>query len=516
MSRSNHLLKNVFTVGAFTSLSRVLGMVREMLQSRLIGAGVEQSAFTLAFAIPNMARKLFGEGALTAAFVPIFKDEVESGAREKARRLARAVMTMSLVMLAAVVATAFLGLECAVAWRRELDMSPRMLLTVRLVKTLLPYMIFICGAAFGMGVLNALGRFKAASAMPCLLNVFWIGVLLWICFNPELEFDQRIHRVAMAILAAGAVQFAFMLWRMHAAGFSFAPLFAGWRDSNVRTVWRNTVIAAVGAGAVQINCMLDQVLAQKASPWAAGVIGYAERLMDLPLGVIGVAFGTVLLPTFSGLFARGDIAGARAAFSSSVVNMMLLMMPAAAGLFVLAPEVTAVIYEGAAFDSLATVRVSRALAVYSLGLAFFGYQKSIVPWFQAQKDVKTPLAVSVKMVFLNAFLNILAVFLLPVEWRHVGLAASTVLCAAAGGAVLTRIAGRRNGEIGLLSAMPKVLRVLAATVAMASVLYALKLCLPGWNVYVRLAVMISAGALTYALFAFALGFKGFSRNGRTD
>ena len=367
-SRIAKILRSTLTVGAFTALSRVLGMVREMLQSRMIGAGVEQSAFTLAFAIPNMARKLFGEGALTAAFVPVFKREMESGAHERAERLARAVMTMSLVMLTAIVALVFLGLESVVAWRRELELSGRTLLTIRLVKTLLPYMIFICGAAFGMGVLNALGRFKASSAMPCLLNVMWIGALLFLCFNPELRLDQRIHRVAMAILAAGAVQFAFMAWRMRRAGVSPVPLFEGWRDANVRRVWSNTAIAAVGAGAVQMNYMLDQVLAQCAAPWAAGVIGYAERLMDLPLGIVGVAFGTVLLPAFAGFFARGDLDGARNALSSSVRSLLFVMLPAAAGLFALAPEITAVIYQGRAFDEIATVRVSRSLAVYSLGL----------------------------------------------------------------------------------------------------------------------------------------------------
>ena len=145
-------LRNVFTVGAFTMLSRVLGLVREMLQSRLIGAGMEQAAFTLAFAIPNMARKLFGEGALTAAFVPVFKGEVESDSLERASQLARAVMTMVLLMLGAIVLLLMGGLEAVVHFRDALGLkdTPRLLLTIRLVKTLLPYMIFICGAAFGI------------------------------------------------------------------------------------------------------------------------------------------------------------------------------------------------------------------------------------------------------------------------------------------------------------------------------------------------------------------------------
>ena len=502
-------LRNVFTVGAFTMLSRVLGLVREMLQSRLIGAGMEQAAFTLAFAIPNMARKLFGEGALTAAFVPVFKGEVESDSLERASQLARAVMTMVLLMLGAIVLLLMGGLETVVHFRDALGLkdTPRLLLTIRLVKTLLPYMIFICGAAFGMGVLNALGRFKASSFMPCLLNFFWIGILAWLAlsglihkaypdFLPGLftdyRLDQRIHRVAMAILIAGAAQMAFMLWRMHKAGVS-------------PRVWKNLGIAALGAGAIQINYMLDQLLAQLANSWAAGVIGYAERLMDLPLGVIGVAFGTVLLPTFAGLFAKGDVDGAREALSSSVVSLMFVMLPAAAGLLVLAPEITAVIYQGGAFDAVATVRVSRALAVYAVGLGFFGFQKTMVPWFQAQNDMKTPLRVTVYTVVVNAGLNILAVWLLPVEWRHVGLALSTVLCAAIGCALLVAIARRRNGSLGLrkafgmLGAPGPLLKMLGASILMGFAVAAAKPLVANGPALIALVVLIALGAVVYGV-----------------
>ena len=509
----NRILKNTLTVGAFTTLSRVLGLVREMLQSRFIGAGVEQSAFTLAFALPNMARKLFGEGALTAAFVPVFKGEVEARAMDSARRLARSVMTMALLMLVSIVAIAVTGLEVATAFRFELELTERALLTVRLVKTLLPYMIFICGAAFGMGVLNAMGRFKASSAMPCLLNVFWIGILVWICFHPGLGLDQRIHRVAMAILVAGAFQMAFMLWRMHCAGVTPGISFKGWNDPKVRLVWRNTAIAAMGAGAVQINYMLDQVLGQVAAPWAAGVIGYAERLMDLPLGVIGVAFGTVLLPTFAGFFSKGDVEGAREAFVSSSRHMLFAMIPAAVGLGVLAPDVTAAIYRGGAFDDTAVVRVSRAVAVYAAGLGFFGLHKSLVPWFQAQNDMKTPLRVSVWTVILNAVLNILAVFCLPQEWRHVGLAASTVFCSGCGIAVLACAARRRNGSLGMRRLAVPVAKMLLGSALMAAAILLAKrfVCLPP---VLSLAVFIAAGGAVYFAAMAAMGMRPSRRPGR--
>ena len=427
-------LRHVFTVGGLTAFSRVLGLVREMLQSRLIGAGVEQSAFTLAFAIPNMARKLFGEGALTAAFVPVFKGEVERGEVESARRLAHAVMTTVLLILGSVVVLTVGGLT---VW---LDMQPetgdgsltRTELTVRLVRILFPYMIFICGAAFGMGVLNALGRFVEGAFMPAFLNVVWIGALGGLLFFPGLAASARVSVVCWAILLGGLAQMAFLFRCMAKRDYGFRFRLGGFRDAKFRLVWQNTAIAALGAGAVQVNYMLDQVLGQIAAPWAAGVIGYAERLMDLPLGVVGVAFGTVLLPTFSGHFAKGDVEGAKACLKRSVLQMLAVMLPASVVTFFFSPWIVWLIYEGHAFDATATVRVARALSVYGLGLCFFSVQKCLIPFFQAQNDMKTPLRVSVTTVVLNACLNVLAIVTLPQEWRHVGLAASTSVCSFAG------------------------------------------------------------------------------------
>lgn len=495
-------LGHVFTVGGFTALSRVLGLVREMLQARLIGAGVEQSAFALAFAIPNMARKLFGEGALTAAFVPVFKGEVERGAVDSARRLARSVMTMVLLILGATVLLSVGGLTAFSSFAGE-GLSPRAALILRLVRILLPYMVFICAAAFGMGVLNALGRFVEGAFMPAFLNLVWIAALGALCFFPGLDLAARVTAVAWAILAGGALQMAFLFRCMSRRGYSPRLTLVGVLDEKSKLVWRNTFVAAAGAGAVQINYMLDQLLAQCASPWAAGVIGYAERLMDLPLGVVGVAFGTVLLPTFAGRFAKGDLPGARSALVESLVQLQTVMVPAAAGLAVLAVETTALIYEGSAFDALATLRVSRALAVYALGLVFFAYQKSLVPWFQAQNDMRTPLRVTVATVCLNATLNVLAVVCLPVEWRHVGLAASTDVCAASGCVLLTVLAYRRNGSLGLVAALAPVGKIAVATLGMTLAIVAAKPLVADGGHLVRLAVPMSVGAGVYAALAFA-------------
>ncbi len=509
------ILKSTALVGAFTALSRVLGLVREMFQSRLIGAGVEQSAFALAFAIPNMARKLFGEGALTSAFVPMFKGTLENEGIEKAQRLARAVMSMVLMLLCAIVALIFISLSTSLSFLT--DLSPRAELILRLTRIMIPYMIFICGAAFGMGVLNAMGKFAAASLMPCLLNVVWILSLIAICFFPELSLTVRVKYVSIAILVAGFAQMSFMFWCMKRRGINPTPTLSGWRDEKTVRVWKNTGIAALGAGTVQINYMLDQVLAQCAAPWAAGVIGYAERLMDLPLGIIGVAFGTVLLPTFSGLFAKGNVLEAKKTFLSSADNLLFIMIPSAVGLGILAPEITQIIYEGNAFDSVATMRVSRAVSCYALGLAFFGIQKMLVPWFQAQNDMKTPLKVSVNMVFLNASLNILAVIILPTEWKHVGLAASTVLCAALACLWLAILAQRKNGSLQWQSLSKSIIKTLIASAAMGVVVVAGRTGVDYieeahtlnetlFNL-LSLASLIALGAITYFSFAIALHGK---------
>ena len=508
-------LRHVFTMGGLTAVSRVLGLVREMMQSRLIGAGVEQSAFTLAFAIPNMARKLFGEGALTAAFVPVFKGELETVGIEKAARLARAVVTMMILMVGAMVSIA-LAVTFFASFNPPQGADPyRWALTCKLVGILLPYMLAICAAAFGMGVLNALGHFKAAGFMPAFLNILWICALAVLCLFPGLSVSNRIVFVAGAILVGGFSQMVFMFVCMARAGVSPMPLFSGWSGEKVRLVWRNTAIAALGAGAIQVNYALDQLLGQLAAPWAASVIGYAERLMDLPLGVIGVAFGTVLLPTFAGFFAKNDFEGARGALLSSIKNLLFLMLPAAAGLFVLAPDVTSAIYEGGAFDSEATLRVSRALAVYAIGLGFFGIQKSFVPWFQSQNDMKTPLRVTVWTVLLNASLNIAAVIFLPQEWRHVGLAASTTFCAAVGSAALLAAAYRRNGSLGLTAIVGDIAKILFAAVMMAFAVNYLKPLISKVidNGYISLAIIMTVGAVVYASLALLLGV-GFRRRQR--
>ncbi len=522
--------RHVGTVGLFTMASRVLGLVREWLMAHFVGAGLESSAFYVAFAIPNFARRLFGEGALTSAFVPVFKGLAERDRMDAARRLARAVATMAWLLLGAFVVLGVLALSGLVSgwdsvlaawnaaegpwnaipslWPHLLPDWPAMPATVlpmlRLLRIMLPYALFICAAAFGMGVLNALGRFAAAAFAPCLLNLVWIGTLLSILLVPGLDLYARVRLLAWAVVAAGVLQMAFLLWCARRRGVSLAPSREGWRDDETRLVWRNTATAIVGAGAIQINALLDQVLAMSAAPWAPSAIAYADRLMELPLALFGTAFGTVLLPTFAGHFSRGDGEGAAAALRAGVRDMAILMLPSAVGLAVLAPDATRALFEHGEFGPESTIRVARAVAMYSAGLCFFGLAKALTPWFHAQNDMRTPLRVSVRMVVANFALNLLSVLCLPVEWRHVGIAASTVVCSAASCAWLLVLARRRNGPLGLGALRAPLARTALAAVLMGAALLAaapaLARALPGDSMklnVLRLAIEVASGGAVY-------------------
>ena len=464
MAKQASINRNVLQVGGFTGLSRVLGLVREMLTSRLIGAGLEQSAFVFAFTIPNLFRKLFGEGALAVAFVPVFKEEVEQGRRESAEQLARAVASAMAAVLGGICLAAILAITMALP---GFDPGGRTATVLQMTRIMLPYAVFICTAAFAMGVQNACGRFARASFAPAILNLVWIATLVALFFFPDVPVRRRVFIVSWAVLASGALQLAFLLHAVWRNGIRLLPTAAGWGSALARTVWRNTGVGALGMGAVQINLVLDNALALWAAPWAPAAISYAERLVYLPLGVVATAFATVLLPTLSGFFARRDPDGAKATLVQSVEDVLLLALPAAVGLALLSHDVVTVVYQGGAFTAQDAVHVSRALMCYAPGLLVFSLNKVLTPWFHAQKDTKTPMQIALAMVGANLALNILMVLTLPDGWKHAGIASSTVACSLASCVWLAREASRRNGRMGLRALAKPALRMAAAAGAMA-------------------------------------------------
>lgn len=463
MNGRRSVTRNAALVGALTGVSRILGLAREILTAQLFGTSALQSAFVVAFTIPNLFRRLFGEGALSAAFVPAFARSRTHDSPDESLCMARRVLTRVGALLAGVAALGIL-----LAWLAEGQVQPggKTALTLPLLRIMLPYAPLICLTALCMGILNVLGDFRTPAFTPALLNIVWIATLLGVCpFLPDAQ-SPRITAVALAIPLAGALQFGVLWTALRRRGWTILPERGGGTDPRVRQVWRQALPAALGAGAVQINVCLDFLLAYWAADWAPSALTYADRILYLPMGVVATAYGTVLLPTFSSRFAENDLAGARETFRSSLSDLLLMMVPATVGLILLAGPIVAVLYERGQFTPQGSLRTARALACYAPGLLAFSVHKVLNPLFYGMGDTRTPMRVAAAGVLLNLLLNVLFVLTWPVEWKHAGIASSTVICSAVSSFVLARIARRRIGAVGWPRIFTAIGRALAASAVM--------------------------------------------------
>lgn len=459
-----NVTRNAALVGALTGVSRVLGLVREMLTARLFGTSPAQSAFVVAFTIPNLFRRLFGEGALSAAFVPAFSKSLTQESKTEALVLSRRVVTLLASLLTAVVA---LGLATAWVGGHWAEPGGRLALTLPLLRIMLPYAIFICLAAISMGMLNVLGDFRSPALAPALLNIVWIAMLVGVC--PWLRDDVwvRVVAVSWGIVFAGVAQFGYLWYTLRRRGWTLRWQGGGLADARVRRVWQQALPAALGAGVVQINVCLDFLLAFWASSWAPSALTYADRILYLPMGVVATAFGTVLLPTFSRQFAENDTDGMRRTLRSALSDLTLVMMPAAVGLAALAPQIVGVLYERGQFDAQATLRTARALACYAPGLVVFSVHKVLNPLFYGLHDTRTPMRVAALGVLLNLVLNVTFVLTWPTEWKHAGIAVATVISSAVASVILARLAAARIGALGWGPVLATMAKALAASAVMA-------------------------------------------------
>jgi len=462
---SRRIFKSTAVVSLGTGVSRILGLFREILMAHYFGTSLAKSAFDVAFRIPNLFRRLFGEGALSAALVPVLTKTSEGEGREAANRLVGQVMTLMGVVLLSVVALGVLGISLALehgSW------GARVGAVLPLLRTLLPYTFFICMVALCMAILNSHHHFALPAFTPVALNVVWIGVLLIVGGRSGISSAERIHLVAWGILVAGVVQLVIQvpgLWRLGLCPrLSFA-----WSDPKVRRVLLLMGPGALGMGIHQVNFFLDGVLALWAAEWAPAALTFAERLVYLPLGLFATALGTVLLPTFSRQAMQDDPSHMRATFGLAAHNLMLVMIPAALGLMVLARPIVDLVYawQGGEFGDMSGLLTARALAFYAPGLIVFSLYKLLVPMFYALEDTRTPVRVGAIMVALNLVLNITFILTWPPEFKHAGLALATVLASGANCVCLAVILQRRVGPMGWRQLTGGFLRTLLAGLGMA-------------------------------------------------
>ncbi len=464
------LLRATATIGSFTLLSRIAGFVRDVLQASLMGAGMAADAFLIAQRLPNLFRALFAEGAFASAFVPMFNRQVgaDGGRIDGARRFAEDVLAVLLPVLLLFTAVMIAG-AAPVVWALTggfPDASPeKFALTVDFTRLTFPYLMLISLTSLLGGLLNSVGRFAVNAAAPVLLNIVLIAGLLWSGGSDDVA-AARVQ--ALCITLGGIAQLLWLLWSCSRAGISL-KLRLPRLTPQVRTLMALIVPAALGAGAVQVNLLISTALAARfLGEGAVSWLYYADRLNQLPLGIIGIGVGTALLPTMSRLIGADDAPAAIGQQNRAMELVLILTLPAAAGLVVAAEPIVALLFEHGQFTRADTVATAAALAGFAIGLPAYVLIKVLTPGFHARSDTTTPVRVALAAMLVNLVANL--VLVLPLG--HVGIALGTAIAAWINAAALAVLLVRR-GHFALDARARRLLpRLVAATAAMAAVLLA--------------------------------------------
>lgn len=492
-----NLMRAITAIGGFTMLSRVLGFVRDILIAAVLGAGATADCFFVAFRLPNLFRRLFAEGAFAAAFVPIFSGLLETDGRETAKKFANqafSVLALLLVLFTAV-------FEMAMPWAiyglaPGFDATPgKMELATELSRITFPYLLFISLVSLQSGVLNSQGRFSAAAAAPILLNLTLIAAMLSL---PSVT-ETPGHALSWGVAAAGVVQFIWLAVHCRRAGLPVT--FARPRLSpKVRLLGRRILPVVFGASLYQINLLIGTILATLLAEGAVSYLYYADRVTQLPLGVVGVAVGTALLPLLSRQIKAGDLEGALHSQNRGLEFALLLTLPAAVALMVIAEPVISVLFERGQFSAADSQATAATLTAYASGLPAYVLIRVLAPGFFAREDTVTPVRIAAASMAANIVLNIVLMQFLA----YVGIALASSL-AAWMNAILLWLFLRRRGAFkadGRLRA--RVPRILLSAALMAGVLGLVQAGIGGW---LAGPTMMRAGALT-ALIASGLAAFG--------
>ncbi|NNL74123.1 MAG: murein biosynthesis integral membrane protein MurJ [Silicimonas sp.] len=512
MAHQIRLISGALTVGVWTLLSRILGFVRDVLIAAWLGTGPVAEAFLIAFALPNMFRRFFAEGAFNMAFVPLFSKKLE--ARADAEAFARDAFSglATLLVVFTFVATLFMP-WLVIAMASGFVGDERFDLTVTLGRVVFPYILFISLAALVSGVLNASGRFAAAAAAPVFLNVILISALLLASsafadrsILPEgTDGGAEGTALAFGVILAGAVQLAIVWIAARRAGFDLRPKKPVWTPE----LKRLAIIAAPAAlagGVVQVNLLIGRQVASFFDG-AVAWLSYADRLYQLPLGVVGIAIGIVLLPDLSRRLQAEDTKGGQHALSRAAEMSMALAVPAAVALLVIPVALVRTLFERGAFGADDTAATAFACAVYGLGLPAFILQKVVQPLYFAREDTKRPFYYALVALVVNA---VIAIGLSPM----IGFIAAAIATTLAGWSMLALLwfGTRGMGQAARFDdrAKRRIRRVVVASLIMGIVLWLGQFLLsplldqPGLSV-LGLTLLCTLGAVVYAATGFALG-----------
>ena len=416
----SQMLKSSGGIGAATLSSRVLGLVREQVYAAFMGTGLIYGAFVYAFMVPNLFRRLLGEGALTAAFIPVFKAKEKIEGETSMWRAANAVIS-GLALAAGVLTLAAIGVVSVLLLNGSWKPETRLML--QLMRLMFPYTILACLGAVFIGILNARGHFFIPALSAAILNVVMIASVFFLAPHMGKRLETQIFALAIGVLVAGVAQALFQMPVLRREGFRYHWVLP-WRDPTVQEVATKMVPSAIGVAAFQINVMLTQSLAFGANARIVGEFAYAVRLMELPQGVFGLSLATFLLPTLAGLAVDKNFAQFRATLRQAVGHLLFVNLLASVLLFTLAEPIVRLLFQRGKFDIHSTQQVSFALVCLVPGLVSFSLVNIFVRAFYAVNDIKTPMRISIFCLAMNILFTALFLFGLRLGPGALGLANS--------------------------------------------------------------------------------------------
>ncbi len=489
------------TIGFYTLLSRILGLVRDIVLAYFFGSKMAADAFFVAFRIPNLLRRFFAEGSLTIAFIPVFTETLTQKSKQDAFELARAVLTLLSLLL---VVVTILGVLLS-PWIVRIQAygfgasGAKYELTVLLTRITFPYILLVSLVAFFMGVLNSLRHFAAPAAAPILLNV---GIIAGaVCISPWLS--EPIVGVALGVLIGGILQVLLQIPWILKKGLSLRPL---WMPEHpaVKKIGLLMLPAIFGSAVYQVNQFIGTLLASFLAQGSISWLYYADRIVEFPLGVFAIAISTAALPSLAKQAAGKDLSEFRDTLGHALRLVFFITTPATVGMIILRVPIIEVFFQRGAFDRVTTLMTAEALLFYSLGLWAFSASRVMLSAFYAFQDTKTPVQVATITMIANALLSLL----LMGPLRHGGLALSLSLSSTVQLLLLVFILKRRGDLLDFKSMIFSAGKSLAASAVMGLVLYDLNgrwltLGKPGnfWDLALTLTGVISVGVAVYFLMA---------------
>jgi putative peptidoglycan lipid II flippase len=511
LSRADKLnTKAAGIVGLAVLCSRILGLAREQIFAALFGGGRVMDAFTIAFRIPNLLRDLFAEGALSTAFVTIFTRTAALQDAGAEWRLANKVATLTVVTLSAITLLGILAAPWLVALLAPGFDPAKAALTVTLTRIMWPFILLVSLAALVMGMLNARNVF----GMPALASSFFnlgsivAGVALGYWLDPHFG-PRAILGLAVGTLIGGALQLSVQLPALRREGYRFKPDLR-WREPGVSAILRLMGPSVIAASTTQVNVLVNSVFASKLGDGPTFWLTVAFRLMQLPLGIFGVALGTVALPLLARMAATGNAAAFRSELARGMRLAFLMTIPASVGLVVLADPIISVLYQHGRFGAYETAQSAGALRFYALGLCGYAALKVLVNAFYALDRRKTPMVVSFIAVALNLALN--WIFTRELGWGHRGLAFSTACVASSNFLILYFLMRSQLGRLESRLMVMLLAKVAVASAALFAVCWAGNYLLladwavqPFWPKLASLTLIIGSGAAVFFGCASALG-----------